>query len=114
MKTLKIQLKNGENIILEVTPLFLEYIEDYEGGIEQLKKDAQGQKDKNGYTKRMYATNQLLYAIIASNYNTPLTYRQAVRLVKLEDIEAIIDFVIENIPKENNNISEEYRHTYRK
>ncbi len=114
MKTLEVQLKNGENIILEVTPLLLEYIEDYEGGIEQLKKDAQGQKDKNGYTKTMYATNQLLYAIIASNYNTPLTYRQAVRLVKLEDIEQIINFVIENIPSEKrNDNSEEYRHTYR-
>lgn len=115
MKTLEIQLKNGENIILEVTPLLLEYIEDYEGGIEQLKKDAQGQKDKNGYTKTMYATNQLLYAIITSNYNTPLTYRQAVRLVKLEDMERIVKFVIDNIPSNSENIdnSKEYRHTYR-
>lgn len=114
MKTLEIQLKNGENIILEVTPLLLEYIEDYEGGIEQLKKDAQGQKDKNGYTRTMYATNQLLYAIIASNYNTPLTYRQAVRLVKLEDIEKIVNFVIDNTPNANNDGKEEYTHLYRK
>lgn len=113
METLEIQLKNGENITLEVTPLFLEYIEDYEGGIKQLLKDAQGQKDKNGYTKTMYATNQLLYAIIASNYNTPLTYRQAVRLVKLEDIKQIIDFIIKNTPEENKSDSEEYKHTYR-
>lgn len=74
-----------------MTSLFLEYIEDYEGGLEQLKKDAEGQKDKNGYTKTMYATNQILYAIIASNYDEPLTYRQAVRLVKLEDIESIVN-----------------------
>lgn len=114
MKTLEIQLKNGENIILEVTPLLLEYIEDYEGGIEQLKKDAQGQKDKNGYTRTMYATNQLLYAIIASNYNTPLTYRQAVRLVKLEDIEKIVKFVIDNTPNIDNDGKEEYTHLYRK
>lgn len=114
MKTLEIQLKNGEDIILEVTPLLLEYIEDYEGGIEQLKKDAQGQKDKNGYTKTMYATNQLLYAIIASNYNTPLTKRQAVRLVKLEDMERIVKFVIDNTPSTSENIdnSKENRHTY--
>ena len=46
----------------------------------------------------MYATNQLLYAIVASNYDKQLTYRQAVRLVKLEDIEKIANFVIENIP----------------
>lgn len=105
MKTLEIQLKTGENIILEVTPLFLEYIEDYKGGIKQLKKDAQGELDENGYTKTMYATNQLIYAIVASNYDTPLTYRQAVRLVKLEDIKKIVDFVIENTPSnlENNN-----------
>lgn len=116
METLEIQLKNGENIILEVTPLILEYIEDYEGGIEQLKKDAQGQKDKNGYTKTMYATNQLLYALIASNYNTPLTYKQAVRLVKLEDIEEIINFIIKNIPSINKNTedSKEYMHNHRK
>ena len=95
---MEIQLKNGETLILEVTSLMLEYIEDYAGGIEQLLKDAQGQKDKNGYTKRMYATNQLLYAIIASNYDTPLTYRQAVRLVKLEDIENILKFIQENVP----------------
>jgi hypothetical protein len=96
---MEIELKNGEKIILEVTSLFLEYIEDYEGGLEQLKKDAKGQKDKNGYTKTMYATNHILYSIIASNYDEPLTYRQAVRLVKLEDVEPIVDFVIKNTPE---------------
>ena len=108
---MEIQLKNGEKIILEVTSLMFEYIEDYVGGIEQLLKDAQGQKDKNGYTKRMYATNQLLYAIIASNYNAPLTYRQAVRLVKLEDIENILNFIKENIPSTNQTrFKEEFKH----
>ena len=115
METLEIQLKNGENIILEVTPLFLEYIEDYEGGIKQLLSDAQGQKDKNGCTRTMYATNRLLYAIVASNYNTPLTYKQAVRLVKLEDIEKIIVFIIKNTPdtNENTNKVKENMHIHR-
>lgn len=98
---MEIELKNGEKLILEVSPLLLEYIEDYKGGIEQLKKDAQGQRDINGYTKSMYATNQLLYAMIASNYDTPLTYRQAVRLVKLEDVDKIVRFASENIPNIN-------------
>ena len=98
---MEIELKNGEKLTLEVSPLILEYVEDYEGGIEQLKKDAQGQKDINGYTREMYATNHLLYAMIASNYNEPLTYRQAVRLVKLEDVEKIIDFLIENVAELN-------------
>lgn len=112
---MEIKLKNGEKLTLEVTPLLLEYIEDYEGGIEQLKKDVQGQKDKNGYTKTMSVTNQLLYAIIASNYHEPLTYRQAVRLVKLEDIEKIVNFTTENIPNINKNINtpKEFKHIYR-
>lgn len=107
---MEIELKNGQKIILEVTPLILEYVEDYKGGIEQLKKDAQGQKDVNGYSKTMYATNQLLYAIIASNYDTPLTYRQAVRLVKLEDVDKIIKFASENIPNINTQIIEDNSH----
>ena len=101
---MEIELKNGEKLILEVSSLLLEYIEDYEGGIEQLKKDAQGQKDENGYTRSMYATNHLLYATIASNYDTPLTYRQAVRLVKLEDIDKILKFVTDNNPALQNGI----------
>lgn len=100
---MEIELKNGEKLILEVTPLLLEYIEDYEGGFEKLKKDAEGGKDKNGNTRRMYATNHILYAMIASNYDEPLTYRQAVRLVKLEDIENIVSFVINNTPDINSN-----------
>lgn len=107
---MEIELKNGEKLILEVSPLILEYVEDYKGGIEQLKKDAQGQKDANGYTKTMYATNQLLYAIIASNYDTPLTYRQAVRLVKLEDVDRIIKFASENIPETNSQTYQDEKH----
>ncbi|MBO5348993.1 MAG: hypothetical protein J6A89_04150 [Clostridia bacterium] len=97
---MQIELKNGESLVLEVTPLILEYFEEYPGGVEQIKKDARGEKDKNGYTRTMYATNQLLYAVIASNYDSPLTYRQAVRLVKLEDVEKIADFVIKSMPSE--------------
>ena len=98
---MEIELKNGEKLILEVSSLLLEFLEDYRGGIEQLKKDAQGEKDSNGYTRTMYATNHLLYAVIASNYDAPLTYRQAVRLVRLEDINNIVQFIANNIPNEN-------------
>ena len=110
---MEIQLKNGEKLILEVTSLMLEYIEDYKGGINQLLEDAQGKKDENGYTRGMYATNQLLYAIIASNYDKKLTYRQAVRLVKLEDVDKILDFIIKNIPStkmEENTEKTEFQH----
>ena len=104
---MEITLKNGEKLNLEVTPLILEYLEDYEGGVEQLKKDAQGAKDKNGYTKTMYACNQLLYALISSNYDRPITYRQAVRLVKIEDVEEICSFVIKSLPESKEKVTDE-------
>ena len=107
---MEIELKNGEKLILKVTPLLLEYIEDYEGGIEQLEKDAQGQKGINGCTRRAYATNILLYAIIASNYDKPLTYRQAVRLVKWEDIDKIINYLYKNIPNLDLQGNKEIKH----
>ena len=96
---MEIELKNGEKLTLEVTPLLLEYIEDYEGGIEQLKKDAQGDRDENGCTRTMRATNHILYSIVASNYKELLTYRQAVGLVKLEDIESVVNFAVKNTPE---------------
>lgn len=63
--------------------------------------------DENGYSKRMYAGNQLLYAIVASNYDRLLTYRQAVRLVKLDDVERIIAFIIKNLPEQKESRTEE-------
>ncbi len=95
---MEIELKNGEIITLEVSPLILEYVEEYEGGQKQLEKDAQGQLDSNGYSRRMRATNHLIYSAIASNYSSNLTYRQAVKLVKLEDIEKILTFIAQNVP----------------
>ena len=106
---MEIELKNGENLTLEVTPLLLEYLEDYKGGFKQLIKDAQGTKNSDGYTRTMYASNHLLYAIIASNYDVPITYRQAVRLVKLEDVEKIVDFVIQNAQTIPNEKKSEHR-----
>ena len=58
----------------------------------------------------MYATNQILYSVIASNYDEPLTYRQAVRLVKLEDVERIVKFVIDNTPELENKMIEKPKH----
>lgn len=107
---MEIELKTGKKMKLEVSSLLLEYLEDYEGGLEQLKKDAEGQKDKNGYTKTMYATNQILYAVIASNSEEELTYRQAVKLVKLEDIEKIVNFVIEEVDKIKSNKIVKFNH----
>lgn len=95
---MEIVLKNGETVILEISSLILEYLEDYKGGIEKLEKDASGQKDENGYTKKTYALNYLIYALLASNYDKPLTYRQAIKLINIEDIPKILNFTIQNTP----------------
>lgn len=91
---MQITLKNGENIDLEITPLLLEYIEEYEGGIEQLQKDIKSDD------RTMLAVNHILYSVICSNYDEPLTYRQAVRLIQINDMEKIADFVVDNIVKD--------------
>ncbi len=107
MKQLEIELKTGENLILEVTPLFLEYVQDYEGGIEQLQRDSKSLDE----SKNMYVANQLLYAIIASNYHKGLTYGEAVRLVKIEDMEKIINFINEELPNAQENFIPRMRET---
>lgn len=59
---MEIELKNGEKIILEVTSLFLEYIEDYEGGLEQLKKMQKDKKIKTDIQKQcMQLTKFICY-----------------------------------------------------
>lgn len=92
---MQITLKNGKNIDLEITPLLLEYIEEYEGGIEQLQKDI----DSND--KAMLAVNHILYSVICSNYDEPLTYRQAIRLIQIDDMDKIADFVVASLVKDN-------------
>lgn len=96
---MEIILKTGEKITLEVSSLIFEYLEEYDGGFKQLEKDIKGEIDENGYSRMMYATNHLLYAIIASNYEEELTPKLAIKLVKLEDIPEIIKFINKNIPK---------------
>ena len=99
---MEIVLKNGEKLKLELSGITLEYLEEYPGGIEQLKKDKNGEIDSTGSTRRMCAINQMIYALIASNYDKPLTYRQAVRLVDVKDYDSICEWIIAQIPTESN------------
>lgn len=94
-----ITLKNGQDLELEVNSLILEYIEEYDGGIEQLLKDAKGEKNADGYTKTMYAANHLIYSIIASNYDSEITYRQAIKLVDFKDVEKVVNFLTTELNK---------------
>lgn len=86
-----ITLKNGKNIDLEWSFLVLEYLEEYEGGIKQLKKDITAQKNL------MKIHNHFLYAIVRANYDEVLTYRQAVSLVNFKDSKKIAKFIQDNL-----------------
>ena len=61
----------------------------------------------------MLAVNHILYSVICSNYDEPLSYRQAVRLIQIDDMEKIADFVVDNIVKDkqvqNSNTSNIHR-----
>ena len=89
---MNLTLKNGETINLEVGPLFLEYLDDYEGGIEQLIADW---KAKENF---MYIINFFAYSIIAANYNRPIEKRDSLKLISIEDLEKISNFISEKLP----------------
>lgn len=88
---MKLELKNGEIIKLEIGVLFLEYLDDYNGGAKKVIEDFENKENF------MYIANHFIYAAVASSYDTPLTYRQALKLVRLQDYEKIIDFISKNL-----------------
>ena len=85
---MEIELRNGKKIILEWSPIVLEYLEDYEGGIKQLINDL----EKEEYRFRTF--NFIVYSIVSAVYPEELTYREIVSLVNINDLEKIIDFVL--------------------
>ena len=87
---MKIILKNGKNVELDWNPIVLEYLEDYEGGINQLIDDIENENC------RFKAFNHVIYSMLLATYPEELTYRQAVSLVNISDYEAITDFIISN------------------
>lgn len=89
---MNLTLKNGETINLDVGPLFLEYLDDYEGGIEQLITDWKSKKNL------MYIINFFAYSIIAANYNRPIEKRDSLKLISIEDLEKISNFISEKLP----------------
>ncbi len=88
---MEITLRNGEKINLDWNPLVLEYLEDYEGGIEQLKIDVQDEK------LRFRTFNFILYCVVSVAYSEELTYKEAVSLVNINDIEKITTFIVEHV-----------------
>lgn len=88
---MEIVLRNGEKINLDWNPIVLEYLEEYEGGIEQLKKDVE---NKN---YRFRAFNFTTYCLISAVYPKELTYKDAISLVNINDLDRIVVFIVQNI-----------------
>ena len=86
-----IVLRNGEKIKLDWNPLVLEYLEEYEGGIEQLKKDVE---DKNC---RFRTFNFIIYCVISAVYPRELSYSEAVSLVDINDLDRIVVFIVQHV-----------------
>ena len=61
----------------------MQYLEDYEGGLKQLKIDM---KQKKNLLK---IESLFIYAAVRANYDEKLGYQEAIRLVKMEDINTI-------------------------
>ena len=102
---MEITLRNGEKITLDWNPIVLEYLEDYEGGIEQLKKDI---ATKNHQFRTF---NFVIYCVISAIYPEELSYREAVSLVDINDIDKIVMFIVKNVselkeikPEESKNV----------
>lgn len=100
---MKITLKNGKTIILDWNSIIFEYLCDYEGGLEALKEDVKEEKNQ------MYIANHIVYSVIRANIDEDLTYRQAISLVNVDDIEKIIDFFNKNC-NSNSSTTKQQKH----
>lgn len=102
---MEIVLKNGEKIKLDWNPIILEYLEEYEGGLEQLKKDIESKEC------RFRTFNFMIYCLISSIYPKELGYREAISLVDVNDYDRIVVFIVQNVnnikPIESTNINKE-------
>ncbi len=84
-------LKNGDKIELQWSFLIMQYLEDYEGGLKQLKKDMHAKKNL------LKIQSLLLYAAVRANYDKKVSYQEAIRLVNVKDLKMINSFFEENL-----------------
>lgn len=103
-----ITLKNSKKIELEWSFLVMQYLEDYEGGLKQLKIDM---KQKKNLLK---IESLFIYAAVRANYDEKLGYQEAIRLVKMEDINTINKFFEENLRTQNDFKKKGQKYTPRK
>ena len=92
---MEITLRNGEKINLDISPIIFEYLEEYDGGLQQLLEDSKGTEH------RFLAFNFIVYCFVISSIDEDLNYRQVLRLVNINDYYDIANFVIKSINEIN-------------
>ncbi len=85
---MEIILKNGEKIKLEWNAIVYEYLEEYEGGIDNLKIDLE--LNKNYYL----VMNFIIYCMFQASYYKEISYREAISLVDVKDYKKIVDYIL--------------------
>ena len=88
---MEITLRNGEKIKLEWNLIVLEYLEEYEGGLEELKKDIESKE------YRFRAFNFVVYCLISAVYKEELSYKEAISLVNINDYDKITTVIVQNV-----------------
>lgn len=86
-----ITLTNGVKVELKWSMLVLEYLEQYDGGLSQIKKDMKSK------THQLKLQNIMIYAAIRANYDEPLTYHETIRLFQFKDLNKINSFFEKNL-----------------
>ena len=103
-----IKLINNVNIDLKWSFLVLEYLEEYPGGIKQLKADAKAKRNI------MKLQNHLIYSAIRGNYDEPLSYNETIRLFQMSDLPKITKFFEDKLVEQNEFQKKNQYHTTRK
>ena len=100
---MEITLRNGEKIQLDWNLIVIEYLEDYENGINQIYEDLINRSET------FKTLNFIVYAFIAAVYPIEISYREAISLVNPNDLSRIIDFATEKMESfvEQNSENEE-------
>lgn len=84
-------LKNGKSINLELNPIVISYLEEYKGGIKQMREDIMNQTN-------IYAiATHIAYSVVSASIGEKLEFNEVMKLLTIKDVDKIVDFVISNL-----------------
>ena len=90
-----ITLKNGDRVELDYNFYILKYLETYKGGFKQLEKDMKNRRNS------FELISTVIYALLRSNYDKPVTVEEAIKLIDMKDIPLISDWFYKELENQN-------------